>query len=434
MRHSRRPLRLFVAGQGVNALGSMVSTVALPLVAVDRLHAATVVVGALEAVEWVPAVLIGLPVGALLDRHHGHARAVMMVANLGQAAAVAAVPAAAAAGVLTVPLLLAAAATVGLFTVWFQAGYSPYLRGLVDGDDYLAVTSTTRGAQDVARLAGPTLAGVLVEAVGAAATVVSDAASFLVSFASLAAAPAARPAPTAAPAESLAAQMRAGLRHLCASPLLRTLAWATASINLFLTAMGAIEIVFLVRNLHTPAGWIGVLVALGGLGGIAGSILATRLERRYGLGRLARTAIAVTAPATLLMPAASPGPGLILFALAGPPTSLGIAVASISFTTLRLQHCPGQLLARVSTTTRTLTAATIPLGALLGGALGQLLGNRTTLLLLAASYVTFGLLLLATPSLKELPSDRHEDQAATQPTRAQNDTTPTIRPADTPHS
>ena len=85
---SRRPLRLFAAGQGVNALGSMVSSVALPLVAVDRLHASTFVVGALEAIGWLPAVLIGLPAGALLDRHQPRARAVMMAANLGQAAAV----------------------------------------------------------------------------------------------------------------------------------------------------------------------------------------------------------------------------------------------------------------------------------------------------------------------------------------------------------
>ena len=400
MSRSRRPRRTFVAGQGVNALGSMVSTLALPLVAVDRLHATTLVVGALEAVEWLPAVLIGLPVGALLDRYQPRVRAVMMAANLGQAAAVASVPAAAAIGVLSVGVLLAAAATAGLFTVWFQAGYSPYLRAIIDGDDYLAATSQTRGVQSVATLTGPTLAGVLVEAVGAAATILADAASFLISFISLALLPAPPPAPSDQPAASFTAQIRQGLAHLWADRMLRTLAWATASINLFLTAIGAIEIVFLARNVHAPAGWIGILIALGGLGGIAGSLFATRLSRRFGLQRLARTAVIATAPAALLMPLTSHGPGMIFFALAGPPTSLGIAVVSISFSTLRLQHCPAELLARVSTTSRTLSAATIPVGALTGGALGQLLGNRTALLVLAVSYITLGVALLATPGLK----------------------------------
>lgn len=427
MSHSRRVLRTFVAGQGVNALGSMVSTLALPLVAVDRLHATTLTVGALEAVQWLPAVVIGLPVGALLDRHQTRARSIMMNANLGQALAVAAVPAAAATGVLSVGVLLAAAATAGLFTVWFQAGYNPYLRAIVNGDDYLTASSQTRGVQSVATLIGPALAGGLVEAVGAAATVLADAASFLISFVSLAVLPATSPAPHTEPATSLAAQIRQGLAHLWADRLLRTLAWATASINLFLTAMGAIEVVFLVRNVHAPAYWIGVLFALAGLGGVIGSVSANRLSRRFRLERLARIAVVATAPAALLIPLTSHGPGMVFFALAGPPTSIGIAIVSISFSTLRLQHCPGQLLARVTTTSRTLTAATIPIGALLGGALGQLLGNRIALLVLAAGYVTFGLLLIATPSLRELPRAHERVQATSQPTGAQNTAIPPIQ-------
>ncbi len=363
-----------------------------------------------------------------------------MAANLGQALAVAAVPAAAAIGALSVGVLLAAAATAGLFTVWFQAGYSPYLRAIVDGDDYLTATSQTCGVQSVARLIGPTLVGALVEAVGAATTVLADAASFLISFVSLAVLPAASPAPHPEPATSLTAQMRQGLAHLWADRLLRTLAWATASINLFLTAMGAIEVVFLVRDVHAPADWIGVLIALAGLGGVIGSVFANRLSRRFGLERLARiAAVIATAPAALLMPLTSHGPGMVLFALAGPPTSLGlaiaiaIAIASISISTLRLQHCPEHLLARVTTTSRTLTAATIPVGALLGGALlggalGQLLGTRTALLLLAAGYVTFGLLLLATPSLQELPSGTNESR---KPAKRHQHRTPPPHPPST---
>jgi MFS family permease len=423
---SRWALRTFVAGQGVNAVGSMVSSLALPLVAVYRLHATTLVVGTLEAVEWLPAVLIGLPVGALLDRHQPRARTVMMAANLGQAGAVAAVPAAAALGLLSVSVLVAAAATAGMFTVWFQAGYNPYLRTLADRDDYLTATSRTRGAHSVATLTGPALAGALVETVGAATTVLADAASFLLCFVSLAVLPAAHPTPTSEPAAPLTTQIREGLAYLWNNRLLRTLAWAAASINLFLAAIGAIEIVFLARDLHTPAGWIGVLIALGGLGGLGGSLLATRLSRRFGLPHLARTTVIATAPLALLLPLTSPGPGLLLFALAGPPTSLGIAVVSISFSTLRLQHCPPHLLARVSTTTRTLTATTIPAGALIGGALGQLLTNRTALLALTIGYLTLGSLLLATPSLKNLPSPHQPDRAGPQPTKAHNAADPTV--------
>lgn len=396
----RHRLRLFVAGQGINGVGSMISSIALPLVAVERLHASTFVVGLLAAVEWIPAVVIGLPVGALLDHFQSRSRRIMMAANLGQAAATAVVPATATAGVLDLPILLAAAMTIGFFTVFFQAGYSPYLRSLVPADEYAPATARLQAAQSAARLTGPAVAGALVQAVGAATTVLADAGSFVISFTSLALSAPTRPSPPPpAYPQPFNSQILEGLTHLRASPLLRTLATATASANLFLTAMAAVEIPFLVRDVGAPAIWIGVLFALGGVGGLLGSLLLTRTAHRFGLEPIARTAIAITAPAALLIPLTHHGAAITFFALAAPATSFGIALASASFFTLRLQHTPPQLQARISTASRTLTAATIPLGALLGGSLAQLLGNRLALLLLAAAYLTYGFGLLRSPNL-----------------------------------
>ena len=410
----RHRLRLFVAGQGVNGLGSMISSIALPLLAVDRLHASTFVVGLLEAVEWIPAVVIGLPVGALLDNFQSGSRRIMMAANLGQAAATAVVPATAAAGLLDLPILLAAAMTTGLFTVFFQAGYSPYVRSLVPPDEYAPATARLQAAQSAARLTGPAVAGALVQAVGAAATVLADAGSFVISFISLALSAPTRPPPPPPPASPrpLHCQILEGLTHLRESPLLRTLAAATASANLFLTAIGAVEIPFLVRDVGAPAIWIGVLFALGGVGGLVGSLCLTRAAHRFGLEPIARAAIAITAPAALLIPLTHHGAAITFFALAAPPTSFGIALASASFLTLRLHHTPPDLQARVSAASRTLTAATIPLGALLGGALAQLLGNRLALLLLAAAYLTYGLGLLRSPNLHPATPTRDSDQTS----------------------
>lgn len=397
---SRDRLRLFVAGQGVNGLGSMISSVALPLVAVDRLHASTFAVGVLEAVEWISAVVIGLPVGALLDRFQARSRSIMMAANLGQAAATAVVPATAATGLLDLPILLAAAMTTGFFTVFFQAGYAPYLRSLVPRAEYAPATAQLQAAQSASRLTGPAVAGALAQTIGAAATLLADAGSFLISFLTLALnAPGRTPPPSPTNPLSFGSQIRNGLSHLTRSPLLITLAVATATANLFLAAIGAVEIPFLVRDAGAPAAWIGILFALGGAGGLAGSLLLTRAAHRFGLEPIARTAIAITAPAALLIPLTQHGPAIAFFALAATPTSFGIALASASFLTLRLQHTPPDLQARISAASRTLTAATIPIGALLGGGLAQLLGNRLALLLLAAGYVTFGLALLRNPDL-----------------------------------
>jgi dipeptide/tripeptide permease len=97
---------------------------------------------------------------------------------------------------------------------------------------------------------------------------------------------------------------------------------------------------------------------------------------------------------------------MAFFALAGPPTSLGIALAGTSFLTLRLQHCPPELQARVSTTTRAFSAAAIPLGDLLGGALGELVGTRLALALLAlallaVAYLSVGIAVFTNAGLRD---------------------------------
>ncbi len=147
----------------------MVSSIALPLLAIDRLHATTVEVALLEAVEWLPALLIGLPVGILVDRHVP--RVLMLGANLGQAAAMASVPLAAALGRLNLALLLGAAAAAGLFAVFFQTAYSPYVRHLVGAPDLVEANARLQAGASVAAVSGPGLGGALVQAVGAASAV-----------------------------------------------------------------------------------------------------------------------------------------------------------------------------------------------------------------------------------------------------------------------
>lgn len=179
LRHNR-PFNMLWAGQTVNGLGSMVSTVALPLVALNQLHATTFQVGLLTAVERVPALLIGLLVGVWVDRHRR--RPTMMWANLGQAVAIGIVPFSAAVGFLSLPLLLLAAALAGLFGTFFQTAYSPYLQVIVPRNQLATANSRLRSSRSATSIGGPAAGGVLVQLVGAATAVGADAASFLVSF------------------------------------------------------------------------------------------------------------------------------------------------------------------------------------------------------------------------------------------------------------
>jgi predicted MFS family arabinose efflux permease len=389
--------RAFVAGQTVNGFGSMVATVALPLVAVQRLHASTFDVGLLEAVEWVPAVILGLPVGALVDRHWRRARTVMATANADQALCVATVPLTATTGTLTFRVLVLAALGAGCFATVFQTVYAPLVRSSVGSDDLLLATSRLQSGRSVARVSGPALGGALAQAVGAATTLAADAASYLVSLLSVFALRSPAAPPPAENAATVTAAIREGLASVRASSVLSTVVVASAIANLFLTGFGALEVVFLVRVVHVGAATIGVLFAVSGAGGLAGSLAATRISQRFGTAFVARCTLAITAPAGILISVTTPGAGLALFAAGGIVVGAGIALVSVTFLNLRLQCCPTDLQARVGATSRTLTSAAIPLGALAAGALGQAAGTRLALAIVAVGYVAFSVGLLRKP-------------------------------------
>jgi MFS family permease len=391
-----RAFRLFWTGQSVNALGTFISTVALPLLAVTRLHASTLDVGLLEAVQWVPSVLIGLPVGAMVDRSHRRRR-IMMCANLGQAAALASVPVTAATGTLGVATLLGAATASGVFEVFFVTAYQPFVRDLVPADQLVTANSRLQTSQSVAQISGPSIGGVLVQLIGAATAVVFDVATYLVSWLCLWAVGTTEEVPADAPKQPMLADIADGIRALWQDRLLRAIATVSASANLLLTAIGAVEIVFLVRVVHLSSGAVGGVLTAGGIGGLTGALLSDRISARLGIVTTARLALAATAPVTLLMPLARPGPVLALFVLAQFVATAGIAVASVTLMTIRQSACPPDLLGRVSAGSRMLMSTTIPAGAVLGGVLGDGLGTRTALLITAVGYAAVGLATAAGP-------------------------------------
>ena len=395
------------SGQTVSQLGSMVTTVALPLVVVLRLHGSTFEVGLVEALQWLPTAVISLPVGAWADRRHK--RPLLIAANLGQAAAVGSIPAAAALGRLTLAQVLAAALVIGLFELVFQVSYGNYLRSLVLDRRLLRLANTRSQAADSAtRVGGPGLAGVLVSAFGAPFALLADAASFVLSTAALLVIRAAEP-PESRSARTVPylAAIREGLAFTFRDPLLRNLTVSASLANMCLTALGAIEIPYLARDLGAPAAVIGVVIAAGSVGGLAGAAAAGRLSRVLGDGRLSRLALAGTAPFGLLLPAAGRGAGLALFVAGLAFLEAGIVISAIVVNTFRQSYCPHDMLGRVSASMQTLQLGLVPVGALAGGALAAAAGNRAALWILCFANLAPAGWRLLSPGLRQrdLPAE-----------------------------
>src|SRR5436309_15836906 len=106
------------AGQTVSQLGTQVTLLAMPLVAILLLHATAFEVGALTAVEFAPFILIGLPAGVWVDRMRR--RPIMIAADVGRALTLGSVPIAQAMGRLTLPQLYVVVFVNGILTVFFD--------------------------------------------------------------------------------------------------------------------------------------------------------------------------------------------------------------------------------------------------------------------------------------------------------------------------
>jgi MFS family permease len=383
-------------GQTVSQLGTAVTAVALPLVAVLELHASALEVGVIAAATYAAYAVLGLPAGVYVDRWTR--RNVMLVTDAGRAIAIGVVPLLWALGLLRIWELYAVALVVGVLSLFFDVAYQAYLPAVVSRDKLIAGNARLQGSTAVTLLAGPGVAGVLVQLLGAAATLLVDACSYVVSFVSVLSI---RGRPEthvrAARREPLSRQVAEGFRYIRQDTILASFLGCVAQFNLLIAAEEALFVVFLVRSVHVSAALVGVLLSGMGVGAIAGALLAQRIARWLGTGRSLVLAATLGPLLGMLMPFTYKGAALACFVVG----TAGLGVAQTVFKVVggsyRQAVVPAHLLGRVVAITRTLTWGPAPLGALLGGILGQVFGPRAALLVLAVAMLSSPLWLVLTP-------------------------------------
>lgn len=395
LRH--RDFRLLWFGQTVSMAGSAASRVVLPLAAVTTLDASSFTMGVLNAAAWVPWLVLGLPAGAWADRLPR--LPVLIWCNLFSAVVLLLTTAAAWWGVLTTGQLLLAVFLLGVANVFFTAAYSAYLPVLLPAEDLTDGNAKLQLSESTADLMAPGAGGFLVQAGGAALGFLSDGLSFLVSAALLARIRTeervvlVRTGPRA-----LSQEIRQGLDFLRRAPFLRAVALCDAGMNLFLSGTQAIGVVFLSRTVGLSAGTIGLLFGVVCLGGVAGAALAPWLSRQLGLTRAFVACAVVGTPFGLLVPLTGEGSGLLAFLVGDLCLTASIAAGNVLAVSFRQAHSPPEMLGRVTASMRFLVYGTIPVGSLLGGALGTAFGDRTALWVLYGGATACALLLLRAPT------------------------------------
>jgi MFS family permease len=398
----QRVFRLYWAAQSISMLGDQISGIALPLVGVITLHASPAQMGVLTALVWAPNLVLALHAGSLADRW-GRRRWVMITADVGRALLLASVPAAAALGALGMAQLYVVAFAAGSLSVFFQVSDSTMFVCVVEREDYLAANSLVYGSRAASFMAGPSLGGILTQAVSAPAALLVDAASFLASAGFLSRISPTEPVPQ--PAEP--GHLTAGIRFIRHTPILFYELASTATVNFFNFAFFALFLLYAVRTLHIPAGTLGVVLGIGAIGGMLGAFVTRRLTGRIGIGPSFIVGSVLFPVPLILVPLAGGSHALVIamLFLAEFGSGIGVMILDITAGSINAALVPARLRARVQGAYTIVNYGVRPLGSLAAGLSAGVVGIHTTLWIATIGGALSALWLLPSPlpHLKALP-------------------------------
>lgn len=396
---------------GLGTIGDGLRVVALPLLAAT-ITREPVLISALVACAYLPWVLFGLPIGALVDR--GHPEVFLRAANLARAGLLAGLVIILLADVQSLSLLYLLAFVLGIAEACYDSAAQSLVPRIVDDDQLESANGTLVTLELVGEdLVGPALAGLLFAASMALPFGLSAAllaASALVLLGITTTAPVRTPAgdpPRRSPMAGLGAEMVAGLRWLWRARFVRRLVLAGAALTGATMAWEATLVLLALGPMGVSPTGYGLILAGGAVGGVLGGVCTPALVRRYDRWRLQIIALTACGVVDLAL-AAFPEPWVA--ALAWGVTGFAFALWIVLSVSARQRLIPPHMLARVNSAGRTVLMAATPLGALTGGVLAQAFGLRAPALISGVA-----LLVLALCYGVASRPDRHLLQVSTPP-------------------
>jgi len=397
--------RRFWIGQSVSMLGDQVTIIALPLTAVLVLDVTPAEMGYLTAAELLPNLIFSLHAGAWVDRR-GSQRQTMIAADIGRGLLLATVPVAYAFDVLTIQQLYVVGFFSGVCSVLFFVAYNTVFTNLVEREHYVEANSLTNGSRAATFVVGPSIAGLLVQAVSGPFTLAIDAVSFLVSALFLGTIHPRQPEPE----EHQRGSVMVGARFIAGDLMLRTMLLAVATINLFNFAFWAIYFLYVTYELHISAAAIGLVLGTAAVGTLLGSVITGPLTRRFGIGPVYTLGVILFPLPLVLVPLAG-GPRPLVFAMLVVSefiSGIGLMMLDINGGVIYQAAVPERLISRFFGAFLTVNYGVRPIGSLAGGLLGETLGLRPALWIASVGALVGVLFLLPTsvPRMRDLPERR----------------------------
>jgi Transmembrane secretion effector len=370
-----RDFWLYFSGQLISQVGTSFTFFALPLLVFELTHSATNL-AITTVTEFVPYLLFGLIIGALVDRINR--KRMMLLTDVGRAAVIVVLPVLALQGALSVYAIYIVAFVQSTLGILFQCGEFAAIPSLVGRDDLVAANARIMATNSGGQVLGPILAGVLVTILSPANLLFFDAGSFLMSAGSLALirgsfnADIANPRAPTSGLGGLLDDVKEGLRYVWFNPVLRTISIMMALINLVCAPQSSQLVLFAKRSLRATNSEVAYLFAAGALGVVVVSLCAAAIRRHLSFAVAALGALVISGLACVAMALiGSYGAALVLWAAS---SGFGLLL-NINTSSLRQAIVPSHMYGRVISIATVLAWSAIPLGALGGAGLIKLTGS-----------------------------------------------------------
>lgn len=388
-------------GQSVSLIGSEVTMLALPMIAISVLDASTFSVALLTTFSTLPWLLISLPAGVVVDR--ARRLPVMFWCNIGRAAVLLSIPIAMSTDIASIGLLFAVAGLSGCLNVFFGSAFLAYPASLLQKEQLVSASGMLLTATSIAGLVGPGMAGLIIGWVGPGKAVWLDILTYLLSAASLLLIKyrEPRPARRKKPKRAFLHEMVAGLKLIVADRVLTAITVSNSVGNFLMAAVNAIMILYMVRELGWSVEVVGLVVGAKSVGGILGSLLAAPLIKRFGMTRALLYSQIMFAPGQILLGLVSPGiAGQIIAAVGMTVTMISALIYNIAQRSYRITTCPPEALGRLNATVSWLQWGLRPLAGVAGGFLGTALDLRVAILCLSSLFPAGVMILWFSPLRK----------------------------------
>ena len=310
-------------------------------------------------------------------------------------------------GTLTFLQIYIVAAVNGILSVFFDTAYQAYLPVLVERKDLIEVNQKLQTSASAAQVAGPGIASYVYNAVGGATAIVFDALGYLassISLLSIRKQEEKKELDLNDPPADFFGEMKEGVKVVTGSPVLSRIALTTATFNLGSNMLGAVFLIFAYETLHLSVTDVGLIGTIGALGFVAGVLLTGRITTKLGVG----VSLAVSIGAGFLglaQPLAIFGYAFLILATVGFVSGVMLPMYNITQVSLRQAITPNRLQGRMNATMRTIVWGTIPVGAIIGGLLGDNIGVINTIYIGAAvsGLATIWILLGPVIRIREQP-------------------------------